>query len=73
MMMATTVVLPAMIRLLRILMVNFRVNRTVLKFASVHWIGQIFVGLFSISLLLLKAETSSHSSGNTATIDRRIK
>ena len=28
---------------------------------------------FSISLLLLKAETSSHSSGNTATIDRRIK
>lgn len=55
------------------MIVNFRVNRTVLKFASVHWIGQIFVGLFSISLLLLKAETSSHSSGNTATIDRRIK
>ena len=30
-------------------------------------------GCSGISLLLLKAETSSHSSGNTATIDRRIK
>ena len=72
-MIATMVVLPAMIRLLRMLMVKFSVIRTVLKFSSVHWMGQILVGLFSISLLLLKAETNSHSSGNTAMMDSRIK
>ena len=55
------------------LMVKFRVIRTVLKFSSVHWMGRILVGLLSISLLLLKEETSSHSSGKTANTARMIR
>ena len=71
-MMATTVVLPAMIRLLRILTVNFRVNRTVLKFASVHWIGLIFVGLFSISLLLSRLTLILHDPQYNFTTAQRM-
>lgn len=71
--MATTVVAAAMMTLLRMLMVKFRVMRTVLKFSSVQSMGKMRVGLLSISLLLLKEETSSHSSGNTANTDNRIR
>ena len=55
------------------LTVKFRVKSTVLKFSKVHSLGKITVGLASISVLLLKADTSSHSRGNTEQTERMVR
>jgi hypothetical protein len=55
------------------LTVKLSVNRTVLKFSSVHAFGKNPVGSASISPEDLKAETNSHKRGNMHVSDRIVK